>query len=243
MKITKSQVLQIIKEEAQKVKQEIILRRELAAVEQELQELNEVHAGDSMDPGKDGVHAGQRKPVFTKKGTHLVEDDDEMIPTDDASEMDGASVDGLEAALDNVDAEMGADAEIDLDGSEEMGEESTISVAAVKAAIESLGANLGLSGQVDFDAAPEDEESLDVDIETDADDAVGAEEIGDETSEETPEEESEESLADDSTEETVDECGDNMEEKGQVVAEETTDSTKMNEEVARWRTLAGIMKG
>ncbi len=240
MKITKSQVLQIIKEEAQKVKQEVILRRELAAIEQELNDLNEVHPGGAMDPGKDGVHAGQRKPVFTKKGTHLVEDEDEMMSTDDDmdSTMDVSSEDGVESGMDDVDIELDTD-------TEEMGEEGTISLEDVKAAIESLGADLGLSGQVDFDAAAagEGDESLGVDIEMGADDMGGedmsadiegemsSEEPGEEMGEEPSEEAGEEA-----GEESIDECGDNMDEKA-------VDKQRMNEEVARWKKLAGIIKG
>ena len=68
MKITKAQILQIIKEEVQKVKKEVILKRELAAIENELQSLDEmVRTGGQMAPGTDGVHAGQKTPEYDGK--------------------------------------------------------------------------------------------------------------------------------------------------------------------------------
>jgi len=248
MKISKSQVLQIIQEEAQKVKQEIILRRELSSIEKELNELNEVHAGGPMAPGKDGVHDGQKKAVFTKKGSHLIEDED--------AENDETSADDVTSDVEDMDMDSDASGDMegeiemdavgpDLDSSEDMG---SISIDDVRAAVEKLGADLGLTGQVDFDAAAAEESGLDdvdaggdigVDIETGAEDAVdanlepevdveaGAEEMG---SDESGEENGEES---------IEECGDTMPAENDNMAE----NKKMNEEVARWKRLAGIVKG
>lgn len=111
MKMTKSQLVQIIKEEAQKFKKEMSLKNELAKIEKQL---NEVHADGEMSSSKnDGVHAGQKKPVFQKKGTHLVEIQDEM--------MDQESV---LAALKTIATACGLTGTIELGGEEgEEGEE------------------------------------------------------------------------------------------------------------------------
>lgn len=248
MKISKSQIVQIIKEEAQRLKKEIILKREIASIEKELQELNEVHTGGAMDPGTGGVHAGQKKAVFTKKGSHLVEKDDDM-------EMQTVSGGG--------DDESSSDSEVpmsmDTDGGDEMsssgpemgdgemgdgmGEDVAVTADQIKDAILSLGQQLNLSGVIDFDAAADgegDNQMLDVDIETDADDVAsddasddaGMSVASDETSsaEETP--------APSDDEDNIEECGDDMamEKKQQMEAKKF----KLNEEKKRWATLAGI---
>jgi hypothetical protein len=81
MKITKSELKQIIREEAIRFKKKIQLEQELASIQSQL---DEVHAGGDMDSSKsDGVHAGQKKAEFTTKNQNggfgaLVEDDVEM---------------------------------------------------------------------------------------------------------------------------------------------------------------------
>jgi len=242
LKITEAELKQIIKEEAENVKKELLLRKELSKIQKELDELNEVHAGGEMNPGADGVHAGQRKPVFTKKGTHLVEDEDEM--SDDA-EMTGDTEMSDDTEMTGGDTDgMSMDMDMDSEGENEI----EINPEDLKSAIEALGAQLGLTGTVDFDAgAMEDAgleggegegDSMDVDIETGADDAAGAEEEIDgdmdtDSGEESSEEESEEK-------EEVDECGDaSMEEKSQPMMENTNTpkNKKLMEEMSRWKTL------
>lgn len=248
MKISKSQIVQIIKEEAQRLKKEIILKREIAAIEKELQELNEVHAGGAMDPGTGGVHAGQKKAVFTKKGSHLVEkeDDDDMemqaVPGgDDESSSDAEVPMTMDTDVDDMDAsgsEMG-DGEIG-DG---MGEDVAVTTDQIKDAILSLGQQLNLSGVIDFDTVADgegDNQMLDVDIETGADDVApdgasddaGMSVASDETSisDETP--------ASSDDEDNIEECGDDMAMEKQQQMEAKT--IKLNEEKKRWATLAGI---
>lgn len=58
------------------MKKIIDLKKELAEIERQL---SEVHAGSVMSSDKgDGVHAGQKKPVFDKKGSALVETGEEV---------------------------------------------------------------------------------------------------------------------------------------------------------------------
>lgn len=122
MKITKSELKKIIKEEAMRFKKKVQLEKELSQIQSQL---DEVHAGGEMSGSEnDGVHAGQRKPEFTKKGTHLVEDEME----DDMDEMNYESE--MEEGMDEADV----DADIDLaeifaemereEGVEEMTDES-----------------------------------------------------------------------------------------------------------------------
>ncbi len=264
MKIQKSQVIQIIKEEAQKIKQEMLLKKMLNEINKELNELNEVHAGGEMAPGADGVHAGQKKAVFTKKGSHLVEDqEDEMtggdeesfeeVPSDEMGGEDemGPEIGGEEIEMDIDGEEMGPEI-----GGDEMGTGESLSMDSIKAALEKLGAELGLSGQIDFDAAMGEEgiegmgdEEMEVDIETGAEDAVGGEESGLEISsdeisdeEETSGEMGDEAPAEEPSaeeapadEEQIDECGD----EETMMAEK---AHKLNEEQIRWKKLAGIIK-
>lgn len=220
IRISESQFRKMVREEGEKIKKEILLRAQLEKIDQELAKLSEVHAGGNMEPGKDGVHAGQKKPVFTKKGTHLVEDETE---------------------------EMGSE-ENSMDSVEETPEEEsveTLSKSEIMDAIRDLGNKLDLTGTVEFtgdEESPEesgiegadDNIELDVDVESDADDAEGSE-IASETGE-----------AEDvsGTEDELDECGDGTqmeEKKGEVVAESVDPKKqKLNEERARMKFLAGL---
>ncbi len=239
MKISKSQVLQIIKEEAQKVKKEIILKRELAAIDQQLASLNEVEAGGNMPPGTDGVHAGQKKPVFQSKpgfpDLKMEDEEDDTIMGSEEGGEEMSPVAGAEDMAPAMEPEMGGE---EMSG-ELGGEESVISREELLAAIKELGMKLNLSGVVDFDAAPEGE--LEVDIETGADDAAGAEmeaepelEIGSEAPSEEPVDMDSEEPTEDSTEEepTEDSPEDNVDEQAQ----------KLNEEKSRWAILSGIKR-
>lgn len=242
IQISESQFRKLVREEGEKIKKEIILKTMLSKIDKELNELNEVHAGGNMAPGNDGVHAGQKKAVFTKKGTHLVEDQD------DSEEM------GAEMAPE-MSPEVGGDEmapEIDTDMSTEvpMGEPEgeTLDKATVMAALQDLGKKLSLDGIIDFSAddevemeiGSEDDMDTPVDIETDSDDTQDADldvdvEMGAEDAEGSEE-----------SEEEVDEtkqCAP-MEEKTEIkntVSENTNSKkAKLNEEANRWKFLAGI---
>lgn len=249
MKFTKSQIVQIIKEEAQKVKKEVILRRQLAAIDKELNELNEVHAGGNMNPGEGGVHSGQKKPVFTKKGTHLVEKEAEeetssqpVDTTDDVNAM-MASDDSSSGIADD---EMGTTNMITPDNE---GDQS-ITVDQLKDALANFGKNLNITGVVDFDSPAEGEgegegeeemsdPTMGVDIETNAEDAPSSE-MG---SEETPissEPESSEDSSSEPDESNIDECGDNMPMEKAQMQEATNKVRRITEEKNRWAELAGI---
>lgn len=222
MKISKSQFLQILKEEAHKIKQELRLKKELAAIEKELNELNEVHAGGGMAPGEGGVHAGQKKAVFTKKGTHLVEKE--------ADDMEMGAGEG---------PEMGSEAPVETDEVPAMGgegEDITISKEAIKNALLALGQQLDLTGEINFDITDDLEGdemgdgAMSVDVETGVEDAQGAEETGEEASMEAP-------AAEETGEEQIDECGEDVPMENNVQMEQ-----QLNEERLRWKVLAGIIK-
>lgn len=108
MKITKAQLVQIIKEEADKFKKELKLKRELAQIETQL---NEVKAGGIKKASDTAGYKYDEK--FGKKGTHLVEIEDE------ANEMEE-----LVAAMKTIAKACGLSGTIELDDEEvEAGEE------------------------------------------------------------------------------------------------------------------------
>lgn len=108
MKITKAQLVQIIKEEADKFKKELKLKRELAQIETQL---NEVKAGGIKHASDTAGYKYDEK--FGKKGTHLVEIEDE------ANEMEE-----LVAAMKTIAKACGLSGTIELDDEEvEAGEE------------------------------------------------------------------------------------------------------------------------
>lgn len=149
IQISESEFRKLIREEGEKIKKEIILRAQLEKIEQELSKLNEVHAGEEMSPGPDGVHSGQKKPVFTKKGSHLVED--EMENSDSESE----------------------DMDMPETSEEEMSE--TLSKEDVMDAIRDLGNKLDLNGSLEFSGNEEEndsDEEIEIDLD-DSDDSVG----------------------------------------------------------------------
>ncbi len=240
IKISESQFRKLVREEGEKIKKEIILKSMLNKIDSELNELNEVHAGGDMAPGKDGVHAGQKKPVFTKKGTHLVEDQDDAVDMD--SEM-GAE-DGVE---------MGVDVPMEAQGGE------TLDKASVMAAIQDLGNKLELDGVIEFTGEVEGDEmgaemGAEDGVEMDAD-GEGEAEAGIEVDVENGAEDAEGSEESEETEEVEQECDTTMQEKDEtpeeqrsVVSEspeqinENADpkKKKLNEEVNRWKFLAGI---
>lgn len=227
--MTKAQLENLINEEAQKVKKEFLLKKQLNEIEKELALLREVHAGPDMEPGQEGVHAGQKTPVFEKKGSAIVEDE--------AENMDAIAPEGGE--------DMGGDADV------------VIEKDKLLAAIKELGKELNLTGMIDFDAVEEmpgeegeieidsadlggeespesvGPENTDVEVVTGADDAV--------SNEENPDEEEEEA--------GLDECGgeaiqnnDTPLEKEAIMesAEDTRKKERLAEEVNRWKFLAGM---
>jgi hypothetical protein len=169
IKITKSKLKEIVKEEAIKFKRVLELKKELDEIEQQL---NEVKAGAPIEKGGDGVHAGQRKAVFaTKNGNPDLKmedgiediDADETIPVEDGEE-------GIEATNDDLaTSELGGD---------------TISKADVASAIEDLEIKLGLHAGAGDGEGEEGEEEFEFDASEElpseeepvADDEAGAEE-------------------------------------------------------------------
>ena len=231
IQISESQLRQLIREEGEKIKKEIVLRATLQKIDQELSALKEVHAGGNMAPGKEGVHAGQKKAVFTKKGTHLVEDETE--------EMDSEEV-PTEVPVDDASPE---DVSMETP-SEEQAE--TISKDAIMAALQDLGNKLDLTGTVEFtgdgdEMGGEDNIDLDVDVENGAEDAIGSEEGGEEMGSEEDLEEGEEGV-DPKTGLPLPpkEMGGI---KGGMVGENVDPKKqKLNEERERMRKLAGLIK-
>ncbi len=235
IKISESQLRQMFREEGGKIKKEIILKAVLNKIDSELNELNEVHAGEDMNPGKDGVHSGQKKPVFTKKGTHLVEDEMEI---DDNTEMETPEIGAPEM-------EMGDNTEIETPV-ENTGNE--VSKEAIIDALQNLANSLNLSANIEIVSdeeadtiqEPEGEDiDLDVDVETGVEDVAGEEEPAEEESAE------EESAEEESEEESVDELKNvtSEEEVSGAVQENTQHDAKkqrLTEEVNRWKFLAGL---
>lgn len=255
LKLTKAQLVQIIKEEAVKVKKEFLLRKEIESIDKQLNELNEVHAGGEMSPGPEGYHAGQRKPVFKMKGTHKLEEDDDELETVD-SEEDETSTD-IEPDTD-VDMEVPSDDSTELTSDDD---DVAISKEELMAALQDFGSQLNLTGVIDFDASSEvgvdvadtdnmdvdidadvDADNMDVDIETGAEDETGMKPAGEIDGEEVSaqigdgDSDTEETSSD---EETIDECGEEMEEKENMP---TQQEQRLNEEKNRWAKLAGIIK-
>ena len=237
VRISEAQFRKLIREEGEKIKKEIILRAQLDKIDQELAELSEVHAGGNMAPGESGVHAGQKKPVFDKKGTHLVEESPE-------EEMSSDDMGAEEMPADNISTDdMGAEVSSETPAAE--GTE-TISKDEIMKALQDLGNRLDLVGTVEFtgdgdemainNEMPGDEDDsvdLDVDIENGAEDAPGTEEM---SSEEVPSEEN--------SDENMDECDDTMEvktnETTQINESVNPKKQKLNEERERMKFLAGL---
>lgn len=231
IQISESQLRQMIREEGEKIKKEIILRATLQKIDQELSGLKEVHAGGNMAPGKEGVHAGQKKAVFTKKGTHLVEDETEEMGSEEVP---------TEVPVDDSSPE---DVSMETP-SEEQAE--TISKDAIMAALQDLGNKLDLTGTVEFtgdgdEMGGEDNIDLDVDVENRAEDAIGSEEGGEEMGSEEDLEEGEEGV-DPKTGLPLPpkEMGGI---KGGMVGENVDPKKqKLNEERERMKKLAGLIK-
>lgn len=170
MKITKSQLKAIIKEEALKFKRAVDLKKELAEIESQL---NEVKAGEVIS--KDGVHAGQKKAVFASKGNPNLKMED------------GLDNDGDEAVSADIDvpADLAVDAPVEALG----GESITISKAEVLDAIANL-AKAGLDGAGAAVAeVPGAEAGDDEELEFDTDTELSGSDNGEEAASEEGEEE------------------------------------------------------
>jgi hypothetical protein len=106
MKITKSELKEIIREEAQKFKRKVELERELNSIQEQIEE---VHANGTREiPGGGGHGYGKN---FTKKGTHLVEDEFEE-GFEDESVMNRED---LENHSDSNHSDSKEDSDIDID--------------------------------------------------------------------------------------------------------------------------------
>lgn len=234
IKMTKAELNNLINEEAQKVKKEFLLKKQLNEIEKELKILKEVHAGADMNPGAEGVHAGQKTPVFTKKGSHLVEDDvEDMATADVAPEGNEGMVADEDVAIEKGKL---------LDAIKELGKQLNLTGVIDFDAVEEIP---GEEGEIEIDSAglggeegPEsvEPENTDVEVVTGADDAVDGEE-----SEGSEEEAAEEA--------GLDECGDMAEvgnetpiEKETIMEspENTRKKERLAEEVNRWKFLAGM---
>lgn len=219
IQISESQFRKLVREEGEKIKKEIILRTKLSKIDQELARLNEVHAGGEMSPGPDGVHAGQKKPVFTKKGTHLVEDEEE----------------GME--------NMGSE-EVGMESPEQEGEE-TLSKAAVMDAIRDLGNRLDLIGNVEFTG---DGDELEIETGEEGEEEVpGAEDLdvdvesgAEEANQEVPSIEVSSDENDGEEKEEVEECNTEMKQEVVQEAAKAPEKVKLTEEVSRMKFLAGL---
>jgi hypothetical protein len=255
IKITKSELDRIIKEEALKFKKAISLKKELANVEKELKQLNEVEAGKDVAPtGGDNlsntktqfVNVSQKAPKFhnpSKNPNTMMEDD--------------ADIEDVDMEVDSVE---------DTDG-------DTIDKAAVLSAIEDLKMALNLHSDSGESAESEEDEEMetngeevgdeDEEFEFDSEEGEGEEESeedeeieeGGYKGETHQDEEGNIVTADDVVEENLeepieggspiqkaneDDVNDNMEKDTRVKA---AGDTLMESEKRRMAVLAGIMKG
>lgn len=261
IKITKSELDRIIKEEALKFKKAISLKKELSNIEKELQQLNEVEAGKDIAPTggdnltntkKQFVDVSQKAPKFhnPSKNPHTMMEDDSEIE----------------------------DVDMDVDSDENDGD--TIDKAAVLNAIEDLKMALNLHG--DFEGSEESEENNDEEVgdddetyEFDSEESEEEDENGDEEVEDSEEMEDDEieeggykgethqnpetgevvdaegNVVGENLEEPIeggspiqkaeeDDVNDNMEKDTRVKA---AGDTLMESEKRRMAILAGIMKG
>lgn len=128
IKISKAEVVQMIKEEYSKKLTEIKLKNRLQQINEEMQsiiseeELDEVEAGTMHKTsattvyGKDG-HTEQPSAKFTKKGSHLIEDEepenDEVIPDEASAEIEMGDESPKEIEMDTDDESMEDDLDID----------------------------------------------------------------------------------------------------------------------------------
>jgi hypothetical protein len=258
--ITKKELNSLIMEEAKKFKKALSLKKELASINKQI---NEVHPGGEMAPGDSGVHAGQRKAVFATKGNPNLRMEDgveaelgaeEGVP--EMSEIERICMDlgkALEAKINAIGggeeagAEGGeelefdandlgdeADATADADAGAEGAEEEVDEVAAKVQG--SDGENTKAPYSEKSEAKKPEEECM---METtpaapvkEGEEATVAENLEEPMEGKTP--------AQDAKQDTV---NDNME-KSKLVAEAVDPkATLLSEEKKRMAVLAGIIKG
>jgi hypothetical protein len=238
IKITKSELQNIIKEEAAKFKKAQELKKELKEIETQL---NEVVAGGEMEPGKDGVHAGQKKPVFTSKGNPnlKMEDSAEEEGAEENAIDDGKvekaevlnAIDNLKVALGLVPAEGKEDEEIEFDANDLKDE----TPAEEEAAAEEASSEEESSNEEEEEGAEKEESVM-------AENKPEEEEEGKKIEENLDEPIEGESVAQVAADSKVD---DGMEKDKHV--KESVEADKkasiMESERARMAHLAGIIKG
>lgn len=260
MKITKSQLKAIIKEEALKFKRAIELKKEIAEIDAQL---NEVKAGEVMQPGTGGVHAGQKKAVFASKGNPNLKMEDGIEGDEDSIDADVADLDTDVATMD---ADVSSDANI---GGGEM-----MSKDEVRSAIHALEDRLGLHGgpakpevgavdsEIGAEVPGEDDEETEFEFDTNSDEEVGGEEKSEEipSNVETPAEGEKEEEEEETVAENLDEpisgkslAQDAKEKKESAPFDEKTKHVKeatepkvdtiAEAERKRMSVLAGILKG
>ncbi len=247
IRITKSELDRIIKEEALKFKKAIALKKELANVQEQLKQLNEVEdSGKSVNPVGNlkpaETQAFPGKTTQTKPKFHNPEKNPNTMMEDEA---------------DIEDTEVDIDSDVDSD---------TIDKAAVLSAIEDLKMALNLHGVSDeSEESEEGEESEeetngeevgdeDAEFEFDSEDEEGENEEGEEGEEESHEdmeEDNSEDVMEENLEEPIeggspiqkaeeDNVNDNMKKDNHIKA---AGDTLMESEKRRMAILAGIMKG
>lgn len=261
IQITEAKLRKVIREEGEKVKKEFILRYQLQKIEEELTALNEVHAGGQMAPGADGVHAGQRKAEFTKKGTHLIEkEEEEEVEPAMEPEMGGEMDDEMGSSEEAP--EMGMDTTEIPAGEEDNGSEM-ISKEEVKSALQSVGNSLDLTGSIEFVGLNGEENGEELTIDMDGDSEGG--EMGD-SDINVDDVEIETGVEDapgaESGDDEIEECGDGVMEKKTAPVQKTAApvqettkkakpvlaenaapaNKKLNEERERMKYLAGLLK-
>lgn len=221
MKITKAQLVQIIKEEADKFKKELKLKKELAQIEKQL---NEVKAGGLKDAGETAGKKYDEK--FKKKGTHLVEVEDE-----------GAQMEELMAALKTIAKACGLSGTIELE--DEFGDEEEVETDVIEPGDEGEDEE-GEEGEEESDEETEEEET---ETETEEEGfTLAKEENQEENQEESLEEgENQEESFEESTQEEAVEAH-NKEENTEEGKKDEGETLNESIERKRMMQLAGIKK-
>ena len=111
--ITKKELEALVEGELRLFFEKKNLLEQKKKIENELQKINEVHAGGDMD--KDGPHSGQKKAEFKKKGSHIVEEEYEEEYVDDSVYGDDPMIDSESSMDADVELGFGDDAEVTLD--------------------------------------------------------------------------------------------------------------------------------
>lgn len=118
MRITESQLIQIIKEEAASVKKELALKKELASIERQL---NEVRAGGLHDAGETAGKKYQKSFDHPKNPVTGKANKDTIVEIEDEAFMDGDE-DELKNALKVIAKACGLSGTIELEDEDQEGE-------------------------------------------------------------------------------------------------------------------------